>query len=81
MVLFLSSTAMTMIVYGVLLGAVLGLLYRVHTLAIQTTKINLDMVDMAAFVREHLSNLEGQVTHLQAVLKPRKDAGIALEYL
>jgi len=72
---------MTVMVYGVLLGAVLGLLYRVHTLTVHTAKLNTDVGDMVLFAREHLSSIECQVTHLQAVLKTRTDAGIVLEYL
>ena len=81
MLLLLNSTAMAIIVHGVLLGAVLGLLYRMHVLAAHTAKIDLDTAETALFVREHLSSIEGHVIHLQAALKTRTHVGTVLEYL
>jgi len=81
MLSLLSSAAMAIIVHGALLGTVLGLLYRLHTLTVHTAKLNIDAVAMALFVREHLSSLEYQVSHLQAASKVRTNAGVTLEYL
>ncbi len=81
MVLLLSSDATALMMIGGLFGALLGLLYRVHTLSARTTRLNIDLVDMCLFGREHLRRIDAQVTHLQAVLKIHPDAEKVLEYL
>jgi hypothetical protein len=82
MLSLLSSTAMTMIVNGVLVGTILGLIYRMHVVAVRTAKLNTDVVDTALLVRQRLSSIEYRVTHIQAALKARTNGDrVLLEYL
>jgi len=81
MLLLLSSTAMTMIVNGVLVGTILGLIYRMHVVAKRTAKLDIRVVETALALQERLSSIEYRVTHIQAALKARKDPVTVLEYL
>lgn len=62
-----------LIVYGVLLGSVLALLFQTQKILAHHRQCDQQIGEVRTFLYEHVRNLESRLTHLQTVVQAQMD--------